>query len=88
MGKVKLSPWNSADHLKSDEDMAFYLNACLEEGDPALITHALGVIARVRGMTQLAYDMEATGEGGPAFAVVLSAIGVLGFRLQAEPDRR
>lgn len=88
MGNVKLRPWDSAEHLKSDEDMVFNLDACLEEGAAALITHALSVIARVRGMTRLAYDMEATGEGGPAFAVVSSAIGMLGFRLQVEPDRR
>ena len=47
----KGQPWDSAEHLKTDEDMTHYLEACLEEGDPALIAHALGVIAKARGMT-------------------------------------
>ena len=42
--------WNSAEHLKTDEDIRLYLEACLEEAgdDPALIVHALGVLARAR----------------------------------------
>ncbi len=87
MGKIKLRPWDSAEHLKSDEDMALYLDACLEEGDPTLITHALGVIARARGMTQLAHDMGASGEGQPEFATVMKVIKALGFRLHVESTR-
>lgn len=56
MGKIKLRPWNSAEHLKTDEDMALYQEACMEQGDPALIAHALDVIDRARSMTQLARD--------------------------------
>lgn len=94
MGKIKLRPWDSAEHLKTDEDMAFYLEACLEEGDPALIAHALGVIARARGMTQLARDTglsreslytALSGEGNPEFATVMKVLKALGFRLHAEP---
>jgi|GEM_PF-1527226 len=48
METMKLRPWNSAEHLKTDEDMAAYLDSCREEGDPALIDHALGVIALAR----------------------------------------
>ncbi len=48
MGKLKLRPWDSAEHLKSEEDIVFYLEACMEEGDSSLIAHALGVIARAR----------------------------------------
>ena len=42
--------WDSAEHLKTEEDMQLYLEACLEEAsdNPALIVHALGVIARLR----------------------------------------
>lgn len=87
MEKIKLHPWNSPDHLKSEEDLALYLDACLEEGDPVLITQALGVIARVRGMTQLAHDMGASSEGRPEFATVLKVIKALGFRLHVEPTR-
>ena len=52
----KFSRYDTADYLNTSEDMALYLEACLLENDPALIAHALGVIARARGMTQLAKD--------------------------------
>jgi len=46
----KFSRYDSADYLKTDEDMALYFAACLGENDPALIAHALGVIARAKDM--------------------------------------
>ena len=48
MAKIKLKKWDSAEHLKTDEDMAHYLEACLEEAgdDAAFIAKALGNIAR------------------------------------------
>jgi len=56
--KETFSRWDPTDYLKSDDDMAAYLQACLEEApdDPALIVAALGDIARARGMVQLAKD--------------------------------
>jgi probable addiction module antidote protein len=50
--------WDSAEYLKTEEDMANYLDACMDEAgdDPAFIAKALGVIARARGMTQVARD--------------------------------
>ncbi len=93
MGKLKLRPWDSAEHLKTEEDMALYLEACLEEGDAPLIAHALGVIARARGMTDLARDTglsreslykALSGEGNPEFATVMKVVKALGFRLHAE----
>ena len=49
--KLKTRRWDSTEHLKTDEDVADYLNACLEEGgdDPAFLAHALGVVARALG---------------------------------------
>ena len=48
MAKIKLKKWDSAEHLKTDEDMVLYLEACLEEAgdDAAFIAKALGNIAR------------------------------------------
>ena len=57
------SRYDTADYLNSSEDMLLYLEACLEENDPALIAHAFGVIARARGMTQLAKDTGISREG-------------------------
>ena len=48
MEKLKTTQWDSAEYLKTNEDIALYLEACLEENDPALIMHAFGVIARAR----------------------------------------
>lgn len=50
--------WDSAEYLKTEEDMANYLDACMEDAgdDPAFIAKALGTIARARGMTQVARD--------------------------------
>ena len=50
------SRYDTADYLKTEEDMALYLDACIEEdpGDGSLIRTALGSIARAKGMSQLA----------------------------------
>ena len=50
-------PFDSAQHLKTQEDIALYLQATLEENDHALFCHALGQVARAKGMTQLARIM-------------------------------
>jgi probable addiction module antidote protein len=52
MSKTKLRKWNSAEHLKTDEDMAAYLEACFAEAgdDPAFISKALGTIAKAKGI--------------------------------------
>ena len=54
--KIKLKKWDSSEHLETEEDMALYLEACLEEaGDDAIfVAKALGTIARARAMRQLA----------------------------------
>ncbi len=51
MSKTRTKSWDAAEHLKSDEEMAAYLEAALEDGDPALVAAALGDIARAKGMT-------------------------------------
>ncbi len=65
MAKTVTTLYDTADYLKSDEDMRLYFEVVLEEdpGDGSLIRHALGVIARARGMTQLARDTGLAREG-------------------------
>ena len=98
METIKLKKWDSAEHLKNDEDMALYLEACLEEAgsDAAFIAKALGTIARAKGMTQLAKETglgreslykALSGEGNPSFSTILKVISALGIRLHAEPIR-
>jgi probable addiction module antidote protein len=52
--------YDTADYLDSTESIAAYIEAAFEDGDPALITHALGVVVRARGMSQLARDAGVT----------------------------
>lgn len=84
--------WDSAEHLKTEEDMAFYLDACIDEAgdDPAFIARALGTIARARGMTQVARDAglsreslyrALSGEGNPELGTILKVIKALGLKL-------
>lgn len=95
METIKLRKWDSAEHLKTDEDMALYLEACLEEAgdDAAFIAKALGTIARAKGMTQLARETglgreslykALSGEGNPSFSTILKVISALGIKLHAE----
>ncbi len=89
------SRWDAADSLKTEEDMALYFEACLEEdpGDGSLIRAALGDIARARGMSQLARETglareglykALSPEGNPEFSTVMKVIKALGLKLHAE----
>jgi probable addiction module antidote protein len=91
----KFSHYDSADYLKTDEDMALYLDACIEDdpGDGSLIRTALGSIARAKGMSQLARDTGISREGlyralsidgNPEFSTVMKVIRALGVKLHAE----
>lgn len=93
---LKLNKWDSAKYIKTEEDMAAYFAVCLEEAgdDAAFIAHALGVIARARGMTQLAKDTglgreslykALSGEGNPSFATILKVVKALGLKLGSQP---
>lgn len=92
MAKPEFRKWDVVDHLKTDKDMAHYLQACLEDGEPTLITAALGDIARARGMAQVAREAglsreslykSLSGEGNPEFATVMKVIKALGIQLHA-----
>jgi probable addiction module antidote protein len=96
--QIKLSRWDSAKHLQSEEDVAMYFEACLDEAgdDAAFIAKSLGVIARARGMTQLAKDTgigreslykALSGEGNPSFNTVIKVTRALGLRFHSSPIR-
>jgi probable addiction module antidote protein len=94
MAKTVTTPWDPADHLKTQEDIVAYLEAALEEADPALIAAALGDIARAKGMTQVARDAGLGREslykalspaGNPEFATILKVVAALGLQLHAAP---
>jgi probable addiction module antidote protein len=89
--KLKTRRWDAAESLKTREDIAAYLDAVLEDGDPDLLKAALGEIARAKGMTEIA---QAAGvgrtnlykalspEGNPEFATVAKVLKALGLRLK------
>jgi probable addiction module antidote protein len=91
MAKTETIPWDAADYLKTDEDIAYYLEAVFKDGDPALIAAALGDVARAKGMSQVA---QAAGlgreslykalskDGNPEFATVLKVLHALGLKLK------
>ncbi|MEM9090397.1 MAG: addiction module antidote protein [Cyanobacteria bacterium P01_F01_bin.53] len=92
---LKTTRWDSAEHLQTEEDMQLYLEACLEEaeGDPALIVHALGVIARAKNMSQLSRETglsreglykALSPEGNPTFATVSKVAKALGLKLTVQ----
>ena len=95
MVKTKTRPYDAAEYLETAEDMAAYLEAALEDGEPSLIVKALGTIARARGMSQIARDTglgreslykALSPEGNPEFATVMKVVRALGLKLRAEPE--
>jgi probable addiction module antidote protein len=90
--KEKFSRYDVVDYLKTEKDIAGYLEACMEEAgdDAAYIAAALGDIARARGMAQLAKDTGISREGlykalsadgNPSLATVLKVVKALGLKL-------
>jgi probable addiction module antidote protein len=88
------SAYDVSDYLRTLEDMAAYLEACIEEadGDATFIAKALGDIARAQGMTQVARDAglsrgslykALSGERSPSFDTILKVVSALGLKLSA-----
>lgn len=86
---VKLTAWDAAEHLKTEEDMALYLDAALAENDPSLVAAALGDIARAKGMSTIARETGLSREslyrslsstGNPELGTVLKVASCLGLK--------
>jgi probable addiction module antidote protein len=95
MAKTVTTRYDVAEHLRTPEEMAEYLEACIEvaDGDAAFVAKALGDIARAKGMTQVAKDAglsreslykALSGERTPSFDTILKVVAALGLRLHAE----
>lgn len=59
---MKITEYDTAEFLKTPQDIAEYLEAVFEDGEPSLISHALGVVARAKGMTSVAKQAGVTRE--------------------------
>ena len=94
--KANLSRYDTADYLKTEKDIAGYIDAVLEENDPELLIAALGDVARARGMTEVAQNVGASREhlyrslsdnGNPSAITLLKIINALGIQLHATPAK-
>ncbi len=94
---IKTKPWDASEHLDSEEMIFAYMNAALEDGDPALVAAALGDIARARGMTQIAKAAGVSREslykalrvgGNPEFATIMKVMRAMGLQMTIEPTEK
>jgi probable addiction module antidote protein len=92
--KTRTVPFDVAEHLRTPEEMALYIDACIAEsdGDAAFVAKALGDVARAQGMSKVARDAELSreslykalsGERSPDFATILKVTRALGMKLHA-----
>jgi len=99
MKKITITRYDTADYLHTAEEMAAFLEACIEEadGDAAFITKALGTIARAKGMAQVARDTglsreslykALSGERSPGFDTILKVMNALGLQLHATTAKK
>lgn len=86
----ELPTFDLAEQLKDEADIYAYLNLVLEENDPAELAHALGIIARARGMTQISRDAGISREAlykalrpaaEPRFDTINKVLHALGYKL-------
>jgi putative addiction module killer protein/probable addiction module antidote protein len=96
MPEEKFARYDSADYLKTEDDIAAYLEAVMDEGgdDPAYVARALGVVARSQNMTALAREVgmsrvglnkALSGEGNPTLSTVMKVAKALGLKVSILP---
>ena len=90
---LKLFPFDPADHLETEEDILYYLEAAMEGNDPKHIASALGDVARSKGMTEIARKTglgrqalyaALSDNGNPTLETLTSVLGALGFELTVQ----
>jgi probable addiction module antidote protein len=92
----KLTNYDPAEDLGTDEAIAAFLAEAFETGDSGYISHALGVVARAKGMTQIAGKTglsreqlyrSFSAEGNPTLKTTLAVMKALGVNLTAKTSR-
>jgi len=90
---VKLRPFDPAEHLQTEEDILFYLEAAMEGNDPKHIASALGDVARSKGMSEIARKSglgrqalynALSDNGNPTLETLLAVLGALGLELSVQ----
>ena len=88
-----LIPYDSAEHFKTSDDQIALLTDALESGDAAYISHALGVVAKAMGMTNVERETGLRRQqlyralsvnGNPTLATVTKVLQALGLKLKIE----
>jgi probable addiction module antidote protein len=91
---IRTTRYDSAEYLDSDEAIAAYIDEALGSADPAHIANALGIVARAKGMTEIARGAGVSREhlyralkdtGNPELATVVRVLKALGLRLATQP---
>ena len=92
---TELKKFDAAEYLETPEDIALFLAAIFEDSDPKLIAAALGIVARAKGMTEIAQKSGVTREalykalsetGDPKLSTLTRIIDALGLRLSLVPN--
>jgi len=87
--KIKITRYDTAEYLKTEEDITGYMREVMKADDPALFAYALGVVARARGMTKVAKKAGLSREslykalsakGNPAFGTILNVMQAVGLK--------
>jgi probable addiction module antidote protein len=90
MEKITFDDWDPADEIETKKDVTAYLEAALEENDAEFLLKTIGYIARSKGMSQIARELNVTREGlykslspegNPSFSTVIKLLDILGFQL-------
>jgi probable addiction module antidote protein len=94
---LETSPFDASEHLDSAEDHVELLSAALSTGNAASIATGLGIVARARGMTQIAKEAGVTREalykalradGDPKLTTLLGVLKALGVELTATKQKK
>ena len=94
---IKTQKWDASEYLDSDEMISAFIDAALEDGDPALVAAAIGDVARAKGMTAIAREAGVSreslykalrAEGNPELATILKVLKALQLRLTVSVDKR
>ena len=97
MSEENYTPWDTADFLTDDELIIEYLNAALDEDDPAYFMKAVGNVARAKGMTTIAQETQLgrpslykalSGERDPRIGTVMKVLAALGIQLTIRQSTR
>ena len=90
----KLTTFDPAEYLTTNQSIAYFMADAFEAKDPAYIAYALGIVARAKGMTQIAKETglsreqlyrSFSAEGNPTLRTTMAVMKALGIELTAKP---